>query len=759
MSKLDLDPIKNLEDTENSSNEISDKNLEENKEEYTEVEEKYTEENSSVDEDKEYIEREAAFEEDSSLMDSLLSDVNDLENDLGIVSEEDNLSTSLEEENSKEEDLQTEYEGEFTPANEEFESNEESFIEEDEPFKTESEYNGEIDEPYQDEEPFQYQEDEGELDDDPDNYYNDAEISERRKKAKRSSSNLPLKILVGVVAIGVIVGLAFGARYVMNNSDKLFKKGNTQEENKQIETVNPSSDVIEDNTTPTPEKEETVSPGLDIDSEVKDEEKVEDNSEKVSSFLQTFTGYVVDINNKEIYVSDKLTSEQEALLKSDFDSYIAGTNTMVYIPENQYNELMGISNEETTTEADGPIIIGGDTQEQTQSSTSSDDKYYHIGETCETTGQIGMKAIKLTDLSSEYEACPDCGSEIGQTNQSAIDYDYSLNADLAAIIYKKFNIDAETLPVWTTIGSKVTISYIQNEETLLNDVIEISRAKNNVSENTGDSSTTEASPDDVDDYRISSTNIFGADFDAIVATIEDRRRGETKREGNVLDDELSLSGAATKDTISADLNLGACEYVWIQIVWKKNKETPSIPDIEDVTVELQTPQGSLINESNIDGYGRKWINKKVINYVLKNPKVGNWKVMFTKNIGDYLGDVTIQAAPMTGFLQIKKAAAKYTEGMLKVIWQATGIVDDNCIVQIYARNGDTDILLYAGNTIDDNVHTVDMVDIDTAKIAGNIYDIVIKVQDIDVSAGTPKKVTYKFITDEYIVPNVEIPAK
>ena len=290
MSKLDLDPIKNLEDTENNSNEISDKNLEENKEEYTEVEEKYTEEDSSVDEDKEYIEREAAFEEDSSLMDSLLSDVNDLENDLGIVSEEDNLSTSLEEENSKEEDLQTEYEGEFTPANEKFESNEESFIEEDEPFKTESEYNGEIDEPYQDEEPFQYQEDEGELDDDPDNYYNDAEISERRKKAKRSSSNLPLKILVGVVAIGVIVGLAFGARYLMNNSDKLFKKGNTQEENKQIETVNPPSDVIEDNATPTPEKEETVSPGLDIDSEVKDEEKVEDNSEKVSSFLQTFTG-------------------------------------------------------------------------------------------------------------------------------------------------------------------------------------------------------------------------------------------------------------------------------------------------------------------------------------------------------------------------------------------------------------------------------------------------------------------------------------
>lgn len=764
MNRFDFKPVDDLENeelnTNNNSNPADDELEPDIVESFNESEEEFNDTSDDL-QTKDYIERDSAFEEESSLMDSLLSDADDLGNDYGLDLGDD-LSTSLEEEENKEESFTYSQDFESDESSDSDGSSledepfkDESFNEDeyiDEPFKDENDYEGEIEEPYQ------YSEDEGEADfDDSNNYYNDAEISSRRKKGK--SSNLGLKIVVGVVAIGVIVGAAVGIRYLMNNGDKLFKKSNEETQIEQpIETTTPSIE-----TTPTVDEtskdtETSSTQSIDVETEKKDEVKEEDNSTEVSSFLQNFTGYVVDINNKEIYVSDKLTSEQETLLKNDFDSYISDTDITVYITENQYNELKGITNQEETT-TDGPIIIGGDTNTQTEQSTSSsEDKYYHFSGDCETMGLIGMHAIKLSELNNDFAPCPDCGNNIGSASKNAIDYDYSLNPELATIIYKKFNIDAESLPVWTTIGSKITISYIQNEETLLNDVIEVSRAKSNqATESSTVDGTSDSSVDDLDDYRLSDTSIFGSEFDAIVATINDRRKNETKRTGNVLDDELSLAGESTKDSVSTKLQIGACEYVWIQIVWKKNSDTPSVPDVDDVTVELQTPSGSLINESNIDGYGKKWVDKKVINYVLKNPKVGNWTVYFTKNIGDYLGDVTIQAAPMSGFLQIKKAAAKYTEGQLKVIWEATGVKDDYCKVQIYARNGSNDILLYSGNTLDDNVRTVDMVDIDAAKIAGNIYDIIIKVTDVDVSAGTPKKYTYQFITDEYTIKNVEVP--
>ena len=165
----------------------------------------------------------------------------------------------------------------------------------------------------------------------------------------------------------------------------------------------------------------------------------------------------------------------------------------------------------------------------------------------------------------------------------------------------------------------------------------------------------------------------------------------------------------------------------------------------------------MINDKNISKYGKKWVDRGVINFVIKDTKAGTWKVLFTKDTGTYLGDIMVQAVPITGFLQINKADAKYSDGKLHVIWEAKGVQDDYCKVDIYARNGNKDVLIYAGNTIDDGIHTVDMVDIDTAKIAGNTYDIVIRITDIDATASKPQQIKATYITDEFIVKNVEIP--
>lgn len=764
------------EENENLNNIDIQENSKKDEEEFNSSNEIMDEERTNYEEEKpsnkkEYIEIEDALKDEDSLMDSLLADADELLSTTDLkdnTSKEENLEdlgTTLDEALNEEKEEIFE---EDLPENNSLEGTEDFGITNEntgtESLEDENPYEEEIlDEKDSGTSPeFIYSEED--LDIDESKYYNDAEIAAKRNKI--SGKSTLLKVIVGICALSIIAGLAFTARYLLNNKDDLFnKKQEVETENNKTQTPTPTI-IPTEKPTDIPSNEINNSNGLEVENEIKTETDLnneKEDKEEVSSFIQTFTGYVVDINNSDIYVSDKLSAEQISELEQDFNSFLEGTDTTVYIKD--VDETTTNTNE--SSENNGIVVIGAPSNEtssdETESDTNSQEKIYHAYQVCEFTGNTDLIPVKLSNLSSEYTVCSECGTDIELSNNNVLDYDYSTVPNLASIIYKKFNVDAETIPSWVTIGSQVTISYIQNEETYLNDIIEISRAKSTSSsseftqvENGLNSSN---SNENEDDYRISDTNIFGSEFDAIVATINDRKKNSNKNTGNVLDDELSIAVPGTRESVSSKISIGTCEYVWIQIVWKKNAETKSIPDIDDVTVELQTPSGSLVNDSNINSYGKKWINKRVINYVLKNPKAGNWTVLFTKDVGTYLGDVTIQAAPMTGFLQIKKAAAKYTEGTLKCIWQATGIADDNCIVQIYARNGNNDILLYSGNTIDDDIRTVDMVDIDTAKIAGNIYDIVMKITDIDVSASEPKKITYKFITDEYIIENIEIPKR
>lgn len=752
----EIENDKSLLDPEESTDEIDSENISE--EDLIEEDPIITEEpimppeNPSLNsEEKEYIEIEDVLKDEDSLMDSLLSDADELLSD-GLDETEE---TTQEQEPSEEDLIEEPFEELNEPSLETQFSKEEldeDKIEDD--FEELEEAEEALDEEVSPE--FVYTEEDIEVDDSE--YYNDSEISAKRNKT--SNKNLLLKIVVGIIALAVIAGLAFGIRYLLNNKDNLFNKDKKEEISTEVETSTPTiNPTIE--TTPVPEETQ----GLDVKNEEKETlEQQKPEKEEVSSFIQTFTGYIVDINNSDIYVSDKITDDQVVLLKNDFEAFNSGTSTTVYVKDLPSEATTSSEN----TESSSDIVIIGETTPSTDDTTTTEEteKVYHSHQICEMTSNADLQAIDLSELPSDYVPCDSCGEDLEtmNTDNNVIDYDYSTVTDLASIIYKKFNIDAENIPAWATIGSQVTISYIQNEETYLNDVIEVSKAKSGTSDASEVTQLDEdGNPipvsDDDDDYRLSETNIFGADFETIIATINDRKKTSGNRTGSILDEEQSLLSAGTRESVSSKVAIGSCDYVWIQIVWKKNVDTLSIPDLDDVSVELQTPSGSLVNGSNIDSYGKTWINKKVINYVLKNPKAGNWTVLFTKDVGTFLGDVTIQAAPMTGFLQIKKAAAKYTNGTLKCVWQATGVPDDNCKVQIYARNGNNDILLYSGNTIDDDIRTVDMVDIDTTKIAGNIYDIVIKVTDIDVTVSAPKKISYQFITDEFIVENVEVPSK
>lgn len=644
-------------------------------------------------------------EEDFSIIDSLLNDADDIINEkeyIDINLNEEDVDENVEDNNYEE----SSYE-DVKDSEDEYENNDD-YSHEDEIDNAEID-DEEIDDkliPKNDEEEFE-------------GFYDKEELNKIRNG--KDKKELIVKVVVGIGVLVVITMLALGVRYFLNKNLKANKdkKPNIGTEENITPTPKPSNTNKDENKGPTiiddvigDKKDDEINEPIIKDEEVVDNVDETDGliDEEVSLFIQTYTGQILDINDDNVIVSYNLTYDKQKILDTDFTNYINSRFEKVWANEKE--------------------------------------KVYHLSND-EEDNLVEMTLSQALD--KEYILCNRCRENINIKNNPEIirDYNYLNEENLINVQYNKFIYEGSNMiPNWVSIGSEVTITYIQNAESLLNEIIEISKVEKVVENN----------PDNKDgetvDEEILSTNLWGESFEKIVARINDRRENSPDDEGLKIEDAINLT---LKENVSVDINIGRASIVWFQVAWKSNSVTKDIPGYEDVTVELVTSNGSLINDKNIDKYGKRWVDKGVTNFVIRDTKAGLWKVLFTKDTGTYLGDVMVQAVPITGFLQINKADAKYTDGKLHVIWEAKGIADDFCRVQIFARNGDKDVLIYAGNTLDDGIHTVDMVEIDSTKIAGNTYDIVIRITDIDVTASKPQKIKASYVTDEFIVKNVEIP--
>ena len=644
-------------------------------------------------------------EEDFSIIDSLLNDADD------IINEKEYIDINLNEEDVDENVEDNNYE---ESSYEDIKDSEDEYGNDDDYSHEDEIDNAEIDDeeiddeliPKNDEEEFE-------------GYYDKEELNKIRNG--KDKKELIVKVVVGIGVLVVITMLALGIRYFLNKNLKANKdkKPNIGTEENITPTPKPSNTNKDENKGPTiiddvigDKKDDEINEPIIKDEEVVDNVDETEGliDEEVSLFIQTYTGQILDINDDNVIVSYNLTYDKQKILDTDFTNYINSRFEKVWANEKE--------------------------------------KAYHLSND-EEDNLVEMTLSQALD--KEYILCNRCRENINIKNNPEIirDYNYLNEENLINVQYNKFIYEGSNMiPNWVSIGSEVTITYIQNAESLLNEIIEISKVEKVVENN----------PDNKDgetvDEEILSTNLWGESFEKIVARINDRRKNSPDDEGLKIEDTINLT---LKENVSVDINIGKASIVWFQVAWKSNSVTKDIPGYEDVTVELVTSNGSLINDKNIDKYGKRWVDKGVTNFVIRDTKAGLWKVLFTKDTGTYLGDVMVQAVPITGFLQINKADAKYTDGKLHVIWEAKGIADDFCRVQIFARNGDKDVLIYAGNTLDDGIHTVDMVEIDSTKIAGNTYDIVIRITDIDVTASKPQKIKASYVTDEFIVKNVEIP--
>ena len=257
--------------------------------------------------------------------------------------------------------------------------------------------------------------------------------------------------------------------------------------------------------------------------------------------------------------------------------------------------------------------------------------------------------------------------------------------------------------------------------------------------------------DPVDLFEDNFGDSFAKELELIRQQDEKDAKKAEKEAGAVTDDSLP-------ETITYNMEVKAKGPLWFRFAWKPNDVTKEVAKIDEVLIEIVNQNGSLINKDNISKYGRYWINGNVINFAIRNGGAGTWKFMATKSRYVKLGEIGANVMPLTGFITLEKAAVQPIDGSLLALWKATGVKDDNLIVEIVAKRGNNEILLYSANSLDDNIHLLDKAQISTAKIPKGTYDIIVRAQDIDLgtSSNGEKVIVSKTIRDEKVIENIEI---
>jgi hypothetical protein len=178
---------------------------------------------------------------------------------------------------------------------------------------------------------------------------------------------------------------------------------------------------------------------------------------------------------------------------------------------------------------------------------------------------------------------------------------------------------------------------------------------------------------------------------------------------------------------------GFTEPIWIRNAWRATELMQTVPEIEDVKVTLVTPSGIEITEENIDEYGRMWIDGYIINYALREPEIGEYKMVYSKPKGTYLGEFSIFVMQLTGFISIDKFGANLIDrDTLELIWNIGGVPDDGIEMEVYLSNDKFSTLIFSASSKTEELHTIDKRIVPVSNIPRGMYNIIVKVRDIDL---------------------------
>lgn len=326
-------------------------------------------------------------------------------------------------------------------------------------------------------------------------------------------------------------------------------------------------------------------------------------------------------------------------------------------------------------------------------------------------------------------------------------------------IIEKYKINADLLANNSDIKEDAEVNFEYEDMDTEKVIFSISLANVQEQSDTNDEEdnedeNNEETEEDTEDSADKQIQIIGDDFSQELEAIKQRQEEERKKEAEQKVEEFD---ANAMETLELPMEIKGSGAIWFRFAWKPNETTKEVAKVEDVIVELRNPNGSLITVENIDKYGRFWMNGNIFNFVVKNGVAGKWAFLVTKRASEKLGEIGANAQPLTGFITLQKAAVQPEKGKLVVMWKAVGVKDDNLAVEVIAKNGDKETLLYGANSADDGIHLLDSAEISTAKLTKGKYDIIVRVYDIDtMTSGGKKIITAKTIKDEKIIKDVEI---
>lgn len=326
-------------------------------------------------------------------------------------------------------------------------------------------------------------------------------------------------------------------------------------------------------------------------------------------------------------------------------------------------------------------------------------------------------------------------------------------------IIEKYKINADLLANNNDIkeGAEVNFEYedMDTEKVIFSiSLANVQEQSDTNDEEDNEDENNEETEEDTEDSADKQIQIIGDDFSQELEAIKQRQEEERKKEAEQKVEEFD---ANAMETLELPMEIKGSGAIWFRFAWKPNETTKEVAKVEDVIVELRNPNGSLITVENIDKYGRFWMNGNIFNFVVKNGVAGKWAFLVTKRASEKLGEIGANAQPLTGFITLQKAAVQPEKGKLVVMWKAVGVKDDNLAVEVIAKNGDKETLLYGANSADDGIHLLDSAEISTAKLTKGKYDIIVRVYDIDtMTSGGKKIITAKTIKDEKIIKEVEI---
>lgn len=256
---------------------------------------------------------------------------------------------------------------------------------------------------------------------------------------------------------------------------------------------------------------------------------------------------------------------------------------------------------------------------------------------------------------------------------------------------------------------------------------------------------------------------FSSDFEGELDLIREREIQEALRQSELAEKERLESQNKTpevsKETLEYEMEAKGSGVLWFRFAWKPNDVTKEVAAIDNVRVELRSPNGTLITPENASQNGRYWVDKGIINYAIKSGAAGKWKFVVTKNKTEKLGEIGATVSPGTGFIKIDKVSVQPREGKLLAIWKVSGVKDEELAIEVFAKRGNSEFLIYSANSADAKVYLLDKAEISTQKLEKGTYDIIIKVQDIDAAVDKKtgnKIITAKSISDIYEIKNVDI---